>query len=101
LTPFKYQFVPNQTYALYPQLAQATPFILTVAELDSIANNKDQKNGPVFKAPQNDYQKTYEYGSKNSKVRQQYDTDSAWFWADGANTSAISGHFFDIAREVS
>eukprot|EP00775_Hariotina_reticulata_P009825 gene9825-9983_t len=99
-TPFRYQLVPNQTYALYPQLAQATPFILTVAEVDGIANNKDKKNGPVLKPPQDDYQKTYEYGSKNSKVRKQYDTDSAFFWADGANTSAISGHWLDIAREV-
>jgi len=39
-------------------------------------------------------------GSKGSKVRKQYDTDSAFFWADGANTSAISGHWLDIAREV-
>jgi hypothetical protein len=27
--------------------------------------------------------------------------DSAFFWADGANTSAITGHWLDIAREVS
>lgn len=47
-----------------------------------------------------DYQKTFELGSKDSTKRKQYDADSAWFWADGANTSAITGHFLDIAREV-
>lgn len=26
--------------------------------------------------------------------------DSAFFWADGANTSAITGHWLDIARQV-
>lgn len=29
-----------------------------------------------------------------------YAADSAFFWADGANTSAITGHWLDIAREV-
>jgi len=54
-TPFKYQFVPNQTYALYPQLAQATPFFLGVAEVDAIVGIKDSKNNPLFKPPRNDY----------------------------------------------
>jgi hypothetical protein len=26
--------------------------------------------------------------------------ESAYFWADGANTSAITGHWLDVAREV-
>lgn len=26
--------------------------------------------------------------------------ESAYFWADGSNTSAITGHWLDIAREV-
>lgn len=63
-----------QTYALYPQLANASPFFLTSEESDSIAYNKDAKKGPVFQTPRNDYQDTYKFGSRNSKDRKQYDT---------------------------
>lgn len=46
-----YEFVPGQKYALYPQLARATPFVLSKAEADAIAFNKDPKKGPVFQPP--------------------------------------------------
>lgn len=44
-----YQFAPGQKYALYPQLADATPFVLSKADADAIAFNKDPSKGPVFK----------------------------------------------------
>jgi hypothetical protein len=35
---------------------------------------QDASSGPVFQPPKDDYAKTFELGSKNSKTRKQYDT---------------------------
>lgn len=48
-----------------------------------------------------DYAATRSLGRNATDTpRKQYDTESALFWADGANTSAISGHWLDIAAKV-
>lgn len=73
-TKFAYQFVPKQKYSLYPQLASATPFVASDQDISAIVSNKDPSKGPVFQPPKNDYAKTFELGSKNSKTRKQYDT---------------------------
>ncbi|KAF8062070.1 hypothetical protein HT031_004330 [Scenedesmus sp. PABB004] len=99
-TPYEYQFVEGQKYALYPQLADATPFVLDESVIDAVVSNKNASTGPVFKPAKDDYLLTYELGGANSPDRSEYNTGSAWFWADGANTSAITGHWIDIAREV-
>ncbi|WIA08243.1 hypothetical protein OEZ85_007688 [Tetradesmus obliquus] len=99
-TKFSYQFVPEQKFALYPQLADTTPLIVPQQQVDAVAYNKDASAGPVFQPAKDDYAQTYELGSKASKTRKQYDTDSAFFWAAGANTSGIAGAWLDIAREV-
>ena len=39
-------------------------------------------------------------GSKNSTNRTAAQTETAYFWADGNTTSAISGHFNQIAQKV-
>lgn len=44
---------------------------------------------------------TLDLGAKSSKARNKYDTDTAWFWVLAGNTSAVTGAFFNIAREVS
>jgi len=103
-TVYAYQQVPGQKYVLYPQVANATPLIATPARLEAIALNKDEKKGPVFAPPKPrgvDYETTYLLGSANSTERTKYDTESAPFWADGANTSAIGGHWLNISLAVS
>ena len=99
-TQWRYQFVPDQKYGLYPQLANAKPFVAAPATIKAITGNKDSKKGPVFQPQRNDYQATYELGAKGSTKRTQYQTDSAWFWAQGANTSTIAGQWLEIARQV-
>lgn len=79
-------------YSLYPQLAKTTPFVVPVPVINEIIK--------PYKPPKTDYLRTYELGSKTSAKRSQYDTDSAWFWAQGANTSTVMGMWLDIAREV-
>jgi hypothetical protein len=48
---YAYQKVPNQTYALYPQLASAAPLLSTQERLSAIAANRDKAKGPVFAPP--------------------------------------------------
>lgn len=75
-TKFAYQFVTqsDQKYGLYPQLANATPFVVGDTYIDAVVNNNNTANGPVFQPPKNDYAQTYELGRKDSKTRKQYDT---------------------------
>lgn len=89
-----------QTFAIYPQAKTTTPWLLTYAEADNIAYNKDAKKGPVFKPSHDDYRETVDLGAANSKSRTQNQTNIALFWALAGNTSAVSGFWFDIGREV-
>lgn len=75
-TKFAYQFVTqsDQKYGLYPQLADATPFVVGDAYIDAVVYNNNTANGPVFQPPKNDYTQTYELGRRDSKTRKQYDT---------------------------
>ena len=49
--PFEWVPTPGQTYALYPQLADAEPLAVSSGRLAEIAFNKDAKAGPVFQPP--------------------------------------------------
>jgi hypothetical protein len=71
-----------------------------------VANPKDSKydiappsalSSPEYTA---DLAEVYNLGAKDSTQRTPYQTDTAAFWADGANTSAIVGHFYQIAQAV-
>jgi hypothetical protein len=70
-TPFEYQFVPNQTFAIYAQAKHTTPWLLTYEEADQIAYNKDPKKGPVFEPSHEDYLATVDLGRKDSVNRTQ------------------------------
>jgi hypothetical protein len=48
---YAYQKTPNQTFALYPQLANASPLLSSQQRLSEIASNKDPNRGPVFAPP--------------------------------------------------
>jgi hypothetical protein len=68
-----YQFVTNQTYALYPQLATATPFVISnVSSFDQ--GPPHPLNSSQYKA---DLAEVYVIGVKNSTNRTQYQTDTA------------------------
>ncbi|WIA40182.1 hypothetical protein OEZ86_013574 [Tetradesmus obliquus] len=99
-TPFAYQFVPNQTFAIYAQAKDATPWLLTYEEADQIAYNKDPNKGPVFEPSHDDYLATVDLGRKDSLNRTQEQTDIAWFWSLAGNTTSTSGIWLDIGREV-
>lgn len=99
-TLWTYQYAPGQMMSLVPQLGSVTPFKLTNEEKDAIVANTDPSKGPVFRPSRTDYKDTFTKGAKDSKDRTQYETDSVFFWAAGANTSAIPGYWLTIAREV-
>ncbi len=59
--------------------------------------------GHVFRPPANgsaEYNITFMYGEQLSPARRPYDTDTARFWEDGNTTSAIGGHWAQIAMQV-
>jgi hypothetical protein len=103
-TLWAYQLAPKQKYALYPQLGNSAPLVSSSVRLTEIAANTDAAKGPVFRPPSPDrtvdYETTYKLGNLTSPQRSQYDTDSAFFWADGANTSTIAGHWLNVSLAV-
>jgi hypothetical protein len=105
-TRYGYQFLPNQTFSLAPQLADSRPYVWPADKLKAFSSNKDPKNGPVFEPPRThqDLVAVVDAGAKISKTRSKYDTDTASFWALGSGvgggSNSISGAFLDIAQKV-
>lgn len=100
-TRWRYQFTPNQTMALYPQMATTRPFILPAATLKSAATNTQPARGPVMKLPAtSEYMATFELGSRASAKRTPYQTGSVFFWNGPTNTSGITGMWLDIGRQL-
>jgi hypothetical protein len=105
-TRYGYQFLPNQTFSLAPQLADSQPYVWPADKLKAFSSNKDPKNGPVFEPPRThqDLVAVVDAGAKISKTRSKYDTDTASFWALGSGvgggSNSISGAFLDIAQKV-
>ena len=91
-----YQFTPNQTFTLYPQLATTKPFVIT----DPNSFDLGPPNAVSSTGYTADLAEVFNNGVKGSPIRNQYQTDTAYFWADGATTSAITGHFNTIAQKV-
>lgn len=78
----QYQFTPNQTYSLYPQLANTKPFVIKSAkEFDTLG-------GPL-KVPSAEYNADYNVvatiGNANSTLQTKLQKDTAKFWEDGAS----------------
>ncbi|CAL8465032.1 g4567 [Coccomyxa elongata] len=122
-----YAFTPNQTFVLYPQLANATtiatpkanppPSQQAGAAFAQYSNADTLTVGPAqtfFSTKLTQYKpldlNSAEYadnfntvaslGSKNSTARKQYDTETAWFWADLDGTSTVNGHYYTIAKSL-
>ncbi|KAI7845827.1 hypothetical protein COHA_000737 [Chlorella ohadii] len=92
--PGAYQFTPNQTYSVYPQIAQTKPLVLSsVSEFKPAPPNAI--GSPEYIA---DLAEVFVVGRKDSTNRTQDQTDIANFWADGNTTSAVSGHFNQLAQ---
>ncbi|KAL3696027.1 hypothetical protein R1sor_010103 [Riccia sorocarpa] len=93
----KYQFTVNQTFALYPQLATTRPEVIKSPE------DYDTLGGP-YAIPSSEYNSDYQtlatIGNANSPLQTQALKDTARFWEDGANTSGIVGHFFNVSLAV-
>jgi hypothetical protein len=91
---------PSTPLCLFPQqLGNAKPFVVPQPELSAIVTNTDAAKGPVFKVPPiSDYETARKLGANTTDKAL---GETALFWADGANTSAISGHWLDIAKRVS
>ncbi|KAG6554802.1 hypothetical protein Mapa_003822 [Marchantia paleacea] len=93
----KYQFTPNQTFALYPQLATTRPEVIRGAK------DFDTLGGPpsIPSAKYNsDYQTVATVGNANSPLQTKLLKDTARFWEDGGNTSGIVGHLFNMSLAV-
>lgn len=84
--------VAAQTNALYPQLASTVPFTISSSVANFIASqySPNAVSSLTYQAQVNF---TLNYGYSLSTIRSTYDNTSAFFWADGANTSAIGGHW--------
>ncbi|KAI3430211.1 hypothetical protein D9Q98_004809 [Chlorella vulgaris] len=91
-----YQLTPNVTALAYPQIATTQPLVLT--------SPSQFKAAPPLKVPSAAYSKVlaevFDLGRKASTTRSTQQTDTANFWADGNLTSAVSGHWNQIAQAV-
>lgn len=92
-----YQFVPNQTFVLYPQLGSTDPFVIHSPEDWDIY-------GPPPKIPSAQYNSDYDTivtaGNSLSPLQTQYEKDTAKFWEDGSNTSAVGGQLFNATLAI-
>ncbi|CAL8470656.1 g10198 [Coccomyxa elongata] len=94
----KYQYVPNQTYAQYPQLGlNTTTFVLPSVKTYAALTKPYEIPSKQYNA---DYNETKAYGSKNSTVRSQYQTDTGLLWLSSTGTSTIIGYWNLVARQV-
>ncbi|GAB4813265.1 hypothetical protein N2152v2_000311 [Parachlorella kessleri] len=108
-----YQFTPNQTYALYPQLANVTTILLPAnqsapstppaSQFSSKAEIITQPWGiSPLTVSSSEYttelQQVFTLGKKGGT--NQTNIDTANFWADGNTTSTVTGHWNQIAQAV-
>lgn len=92
-----YEYTPGQTIVVYPQLNATRPFLIPTAKA------YDTYGGPylVGSAAYNaEVAETESVGKNDSTTRTPYQTETASFWADLSNTSAIAGHWYNIALAV-
>jgi hypothetical protein len=79
-----YRFTPNQTTALYPQLAKLKPLVTNPSVFNKAIKNAILQKHIIPSAVYNaDLAYVVAQGSKDSTVRTQYNTDSVTFWTDG------------------
>ncbi|CAM6048346.1 unnamed protein product [Sphagnum compactum] len=93
----EYQFTPNQTYALYPQLAQTTPIVITSPKTFDIYGGPLKIPSQEYDA---DYNLTITIGNANSPNQTSYEKATAKFWEAGSNTSTIAGQLFNITLAI-
>eukprot|EP00884_Botryococcus_braunii_P023567 jgi/Botrbrau1/9895/Bobra.0080s0024.2 len=89
--PGAWQFTPNQTYALYPQLANTTTFVTPAP--GKFANtllgaSKPQAVGTSEYAKE--LANVASVGEKTSANRSQYESETAPFWAQADGTSQLA-----------
>ncbi|GAQ78974.1 hypothetical protein KFL_000220060 [Klebsormidium nitens] len=93
----KYQFTPNQTNALYPQLQNTRPFLVDPSRFNTT-------NGGPLTVPSDTYNtqlaEVRTLGSSTSSNRSATQTETAYFWADLAGTGAITSHWYNITAAV-
>ncbi|KAL4431473.1 hypothetical protein ABPG75_006729 [Micractinium tetrahymenae] len=94
--PGLYQFTPNQTNVVYPQIADTHALVLD--------NIKTYKPAPPLTIPSAGYTsalaETFRLGRSDSADRTAEQNDTAKFWADGNTTSTVAGHFNQIAQAL-
>lgn len=91
----KYQFTPNQTFSIYPQLATTKPFVIKSAK------RFDVYGGPP-KVPSAEYDEQYKItvkvGDSGSAYQTQALKDTARFWEDGSSKPVRHLFFFRILK---
>ncbi|CAK9864421.1 unnamed protein product [Sphagnum jensenii] len=93
----EYQFTPNQTYVLYPQLAYTKGFVINSSK------DFDIFGGP-FKIPSKEYDLEYNQiatvGNANSLNQTSFDKATAKFWEAGSNTSQIVSQLYNVSLVI-
>ena len=110
--PGPYAFVPGQKSALYPQLGNSKLYVLggggegrgssSLSAKEVV--DKDFKNFSALKAGTPEYEaalaQVARVGSLNSTDRTKDQAEIPGFWADGAATPTVAGHFVQIAAAL-
>lgn len=94
----EYQFTPNQTYVLYPQLAYTKGFVINSSK------DFDIFGGP-FKIPSKEYDLEYNQcatvGNANSPNQTSFDKATAKFWEAGSSMMSLNLHSYKLAFKFS
>jgi membrane-associated phospholipid phosphatase len=87
---------PPDPYLL-PGWGTVTPFTMTSGTQFQATTGPPLLTSPEYAAA---FNQVKDYGSKTSALRSDYDTNTAYFWADGVNTYTPPGHWNAIAQTV-
>ena len=101
--PGSYAFTPGQKYSLYPQLGNSKLYVLQGGSPKEIVD-KDFKNYSSLKIGTKEYEKELaqvaRVGWLNSTERSKEQSTIPGFWADGAGTPTVAGHYLQIAASL-
>ncbi|EFJ52794.1 hypothetical protein VOLCADRAFT_127323 [Volvox carteri f. nagariensis] len=98
-SPGVFRLAPGQVAVHYPQVANANGFYLSSKEVDAFTARLTHftLTDPEYAAQ---LEQTYWLGSKSSTNRSEYDTNSAYFWAQGDGTSTLAGFWINVALDA-
>ncbi|KAK9835005.1 hypothetical protein WJX81_003537 [Elliptochloris bilobata] len=98
-----YQYTPatlnakTQTFALYPQFANLTTFVIgPAAAYRAKLGDRFRPAAPASANGLSNVGAVFQYGNRTAPERSAYDSATPGFWEAGPKTSNFSGYFFAI-----